>query len=328
MSADIEKILHECEIDYNVTDRRIFFSCPFHPSSKADSLSILLDTNVGQPIWKCWTNSCEKQYGKTLNGLIKGLSIVYNKRFNNIKIDLDKTKQTFNHIVNKPYEEKLLLPISEIEGKLQPSTYFQSRFSPSILRKYNIGTCTDKYKPMYNRSVVPVFNDVYTHMVGCVGRSELNKCKYCDRYHLGKCPNTSLEFYLSSKWINSSNFDGRYYLYNWWFAYKPILESGSVIIVEGPPDVWRFAEANINNVVALFGTSLKAEQLLKLNSIPISTIYLALNSDEAGRTGTEKIAEELSRYYNIKQLDCPKKDWAEFSHEELKEYAKSTINFR
>lgn len=328
MSADIEKILSICEIDYNITDRRIFFSCPFHPSSKSDSLSILLDTNVGQPIWKCWTNGCEQKYGKTLNGLIKGLSKIYKKNLDTINIDIDQTKTTFNSIIAKPYQEKLLLRVEELEGKLVPSTYFMNRFSPEILAKYNVGSCTDKYKPMYNRSVVPVFNDTYTHMVGCIGRSELDICQYCDRYHLNKCPKTSLEFYLSSKWINSSHFDARYYLYNWWFAYKSILEKSSVILVEGPPDVWRFAEANIYNVLGLFGTALKSEQLLKLNSIPISTIYLGLNSDTAGTQGTIKLKEELSRYYNIKELICPKKDWAQLTKEELTEYAKSTFNFR
>ena len=66
----IDEVLKHFQINYIHRDDRIEGTCIAHPSRKVNSLSIY--RNIDYPIWKCWTEHCEENYGKGLVGFVKG----------------------------------------------------------------------------------------------------------------------------------------------------------------------------------------------------------------------------------------------------------------
>ena len=99
------------------------------------------------------------------------------------------------------------------------------------------------------------------------------------------------------------------------------LNAKSIVIVEGPGDVWRLKEAGIDNAVALFGCSLSDQQQILLESSKVMNIYLLLDEDKAGKNGIQMIKESLDRMFNIKVLShlLDKKDVGEMSIQQIKE---------
>lgn len=287
----------------------------------------------------------KRPLGSNIFGLIRGIlsaqldrhveyseAIAWCKKFLNItddskapqpKVDLElKQFVTSTRILNKDRKQNDFSVTKEmIRGSLEiPSQYYIARgYGKEILDKYDIGYCSNKYKPMYDRAVVPIYDDDYRFMVGCAGRSIYEKCDLCELYHHlnHSCP-TSEDAWKYKKWRFSSGFYAGSYLYNYWFARESIQETGIAILVEGPGDVWRIEEAGIKNSVAIFGISLSAEQQLILDSSGAMNIVVLMDNDERGKPAREKIAEKLSRAYNCTFIDLPKKDIGDTPIEDVK----------
>lgn len=94
------------------------------------------------------------------------------------------------------------------------------------------------------------------------------------------------------KYLNTPETDlyqKRSLLYGLHFARQPIIEAGSVVVVEGYIDTIAADQAGIANVVATAGTSLTVEHLETLNRIA-DTITLTFDGDAAGLEATTRVA--------------------------------------
>lgn len=336
----IDEILDFFQIEYKSTDKYYSFSCPIHCSDRHDSCSIY--KNSGK--WGCWTAACHQDYGNDILSFVKGLLQSEGKRRNIeevanlclsiLKADISNFREIedynlkvqSNRLVNNIIKQRKLL-----EGKILrktirerlyiPADYYINRgYTKEILDKYDVGLCNSFGKEMFGRIVVPVYNDDYSFMVGCLGRSKYSQCKECGRFHSEKrkCPNNITEQIWSSKWKNSKGFAAEHYLYNYWFAKKYIEESKNVVIVEGQGDVWRLEEAGIHCSVGVFGDKITDGQKLILEQSGAQNIIIASDNDSAGEQFREKVKKQCGRLFNIIDVRTNAKDFGEMTIEETK----------
>lgn len=171
-------------------------------------------------------------------------------------------------------------------------------FTPEILDKFDVGDCLTPETAMYQRAVVPVYdeNNIY---VGCLGRTLVDS------------PN---------KWKNEKNFHKENYLYGLNFASQAILESGIVNIVEGQSCIWRLHEADFINSVGIFGAELSNNQLLLLEKSGAMTLIILTDNDEAGNKAANKIINKCGRRFNYIRPELPKKDISELTVDLTKEF--------
>lgn len=92
----------------------------------------------------------------------------------------------------------------------------------------------------------------------------------------------------------------RKYLYNKGFSRATTLVGnyGSkkyVFVVEGYMDRLKFVQFGVDNVVAILGWKMSAQQIQKLKDKGITTIISALDNDECGKKGTKF----LKQYFNV-----------------------------
>lgn len=94
-------------------------------------------------------------------------------------------------------------------------------------------------------------------------------------------------------------------------------EAEEVILVEGIFDVWAYHRIGIDNVVAIFGSSLGESQykeLLKLNVL----VTCSFDSDDAGKKCTAKVLEQMKNKCDVKVIELPEgKDPDDCTEEEL-----------
>jgi len=326
----LESILQSFGINYTKHSNRLTFPCPLHNSSKNDSISLYTTPSqkgyVGN--WVCFTNNCHEEWGRSILGLIRGLlssskvitwkevikwcQQYIDKPLEEYNIDVDKYKfvQTVNTI-NKFATYKFEMDREFFRDKVDiPAQYFVNRgFSSYLLDKYDVGLCTDKDKSFYNRVLVPIYDPNHKKIVSVLARSIHNKCNLCGNYHDGNCKD-------NPKWLNAG-FVGNL-LYNYWFSKNYIRNSGTCIMVEGCGDVWKLEEAGIYNSVALCSNKLTYNQQMILEKSGATRIILALDSDEKGREGAEKIIEKLQRSYKIINIVPEEKDIGDMSIDEIK----------
>ena len=200
--------------------------------------------------------------------------------------------------------------LSKIET---PSSYYVGRgFSKEVLEEYDVGYCDNPEKPMYERAVVPIYDNDYQYIVGYTGRSVFEKCEKCGNYHnpIRKC-------HHFPKWYHNKGFQKQKWLYNYWKAKDEILKTGVVILVESPGNVWRLWEAGIYNMVCIFGTSLNGDQKKILDESGALSLVCLMDNDEAGKTAAKKIEEQCSRLYRLFFPTFAGDDIAELNTDEI-----------
>jgi DNA primase len=201
-----------------------------------------------------------------------------------------------------------------------PANYYLQRgYSKNILDKYDIGLCNNPNKEMFDRIVVPVYDQQHSRMVGCSGRSIHEKCQKCSYYHNPNTDCVGNEYgWKYSKWKHNKDFKSKDQLYNLWFSKEYILKTGIAVIVESPGNVWRLEEAGIKNSVAIFGTSLSDRQKMLLDCSGAMSLLVLLDSDEAGQLGTKQIYDKCHRTYNVKTLSILTNDIADMDVDTVK----------
>ena len=175
-----------------------------------------------------------------------------------------------------------------------PSPYYLDRgYSPEVLNRYDVGTCDSPGKPLHNRAVVPVFDTEAKTIIGFTGRSLFEGCPECKNHHpAGEC-------FHAPKWKHTSGFQKENCLYNMWYAKQNIMETGVIVLVESPGNVWRLEEAGIHNSVAIFGAHISDAQKHLVDSSGALSIVCLLDNDEAGRKGAQKISELFATMYRL-----------------------------
>jgi DNA primase len=172
---------------------------------------------------------------------------------------------------------------------------------------------------MFNRIVVPIYDNDYKYMVGCTGRSIFEKCSKCSAYHSdnNECP-TKDKSWMYPKWKHSLDFKSQNYLYNFWFAKEHILKTSTAILVESPGNVWRLEENEIHNSVAIFGSSLSDRQKILLDSSGAMNLVILTDNDDAGHKAAQQIKTKCQNTYRIFIPKISKPDVGEMTKEEIK----------
>jgi 5S rRNA maturation endonuclease (ribonuclease M5) len=327
LSERIIDILDHFNIEYTEQDEWIYCPCPVHDGDKKDGFSIRQsDIFPNQIVWSCWTHHCEKEYINSVLGLLRGIlsrergeevgfpqAVSFGFKFLNfspddIKVDeSQKDKSNFIRCANSIFKQKkeankVATRAMVVAGLCRPVEYYLNKgFNQSTLDFFDVGICKDPSKPMYNRIVVPVYDDSHAYMTGCIGRS------------LEEKP-------LTHKWVNSKGLNTGDFLYNYWNAKEFIEETSSVVVVEGQGDVWRLHEAGIRNSVGMFGCYLSDYQRIILERSGALNLIILTDSDEAGRDASARIKTQCERLFNIYTPDItPHKDVGDMSVSEIQQ---------
>jgi len=308
----IEELLEILEIEHIITNKMIYGCCPIHGGDNASALNLYHTGHSYRGNWACRTHHCEKVFKSTIIGFVRG--VLSHKKYdwqkegdkvigfgeavrfleNFTKQDYDSLSVDYEEIEKRRFIDKLKqlrisgrpeiknrITRSDVRKRLEiPCQYYIERgYDPEVLDRYDVGLCSDKSKPMYGRSVVPIYDDDYKFVVGCTGRAT-TKDHNC-------------------KWKHSFGFDADSYLYNYWNAKDFILKTRTVILVEGPGDVWKLEENDIHNSVAMFGTYLSASQKSIIDNSGAMSVVVLTDGDEAGRIGAESIYRQCSKIYRV-----------------------------
>lgn len=346
----IEDLLEHFNLEYKINNKFITMSCPIHGGDNSSALNLYHTGDYYRGNWKCRTHHCEEVFKSSIIGFIRG--ILSNKNHNwskdgdpgcsfnealNYAVDFlnlslkdikinnkDKDKNIFVNNV-KIFTHKNNTTTNQIsrnnirQNLKVPSDYFLKRnFSIDILDKYDVGDCYNHNKEMFNRAVVPVYDIDHKYMVGCTGRSIFEKCQHCSGYHSGNCPNKE-DLWKYSKWRHNFGFKTQQHLYNYWYAKKHIINTGTVILVESPGNVWKLEENNIHNSLALFGANLTDRQKTILDMSGAMNIITIMDSDEAGQKAAKLIYDKCYKTYNVKNILLSKNDIADMNSKEIDE---------
>jgi 5S rRNA maturation endonuclease (ribonuclease M5) len=354
LCEDIDNLLDSLGVsDYKIFDRMIAMRCPIHGGDNSSALNLYYKGDSYRGNWKCRTHQCEEVFKGSVIGFVRGCLSKQNgwtgpgdpmvsfedavdyalnftkKNLKDIKINKKEIEKTnFINVVNniqsdnKQTNNEPKISRNTITKSLDiPSLYFLDRgFNKDILIKYDIGECNISNKEMYGRAVVPVYDESYSYMVGCSGRSIYKICDACKSYHSSKenCPDEDYRWQYS-KWKHNKGFKTQDHLYNLWFAKDYIQKSKSIILVESPGNVWRLEESGIHNSVALFGSVLQEKQKLLIDLSGAMTIYVLMDNDEAGKKATEKIFNKCYKTYNIVNIEIDHNDVADMKIHEVQD---------
>jgi 5S rRNA maturation endonuclease (ribonuclease M5) len=358
---NIEEFFECLDLEYKDSGKMITMSCPIHGGDNIGALNLYTQGDSYRGNWKCRTHNCENVFKSSIIGFTRGvlsnkkygwskdgdktcsfketvefISGFLNKNLSDIKIStIARNKSSFTNAIKHInttavlQQKKATYPSRAIVRKLLeiPAKYFIDRgFDEKILDHYDIGLCNAPGKEMYNRIVVPIYDNEYRHMIGCSGRSIFEKCEKCKSFHNPEhnCPNAQ-ESWKYSKWKHSANFKSQNSLYNYWFAKQKIMESATAIIVESPGNVWKLEENNIHNSVAIFGASLSDRQKVLLDSSGAMNLILLTDNDEAGRKAAEQIKIKCQNTYKVYIPKFTANDIGEMTSEQIDNEIKSVL---
>lgn len=355
---NIESLLDGFNIEYKLNSKMITMCCPIHGGDNPSAINIYPEGERYRGNWKCRTHSCEQEFKASIIGFVRGIishqkygwnepgdqmcsfqeALDYilaflDKDLKSIKIsNIDRDKKSFTNVVNyvRSVQEAHSSKITRsqiIKSIHIPSTYYLERgYSAEILNKYDVGLCSNHSKPMFNRVVVPIYDNDYKYMIGCTGRSIFEKCSECNSYHNpnNKCPSQE-DRWMFPKWKHSADFKSQNSLYNFWFAKDHILKSHTAIIVESPGNVWRLEENGIHNSVAMFGSSLSDKQKILLDSSGAMSLVVLTDNDDAGQKAADQIKSKCQNTYRIFVPKISKQDVGEMTKEEIDTQIKQYI---
>ena len=355
---NIESLLQTFDIEYKFNQKMISMCCPIHGGDNPSAVNLYPEGESYRGNWKCRTHNCEKIFKGSVIGFIRGIissqkygwtksgddtcsfkeavefaTKFINKDLSSIKISRsDREKKQFttvvNYLNNEATTEKSQITRQQIIKTLDiPAQYYLDRgYSKEILTKYDVGLCDNPSKEMYNRIVVPIYDNEYRYMVGCTGRSIYEKCSQCKSHHniAHSCPDSDIRW-KNCKWKHNADFKSQNHLYNFWFAKEHILKTGIAIIVESPGNVWRLEENGIHNSVAMFGSSLSDRQKILLDSSGAMSLVILTDNDEAGKKAAQQINDKCKNTYRIFIPSISKSDVGEMTSEEINNEIKTYL---
>jgi DNA primase len=334
---NITDLLDHFGIEYQDFGNRIMFKCPIH-GGDSDTNSSIMKRGIGN--WRCFSEQCHENFGSSNGaGIIHFIqamlqqhedekttfyqAIVWAAKFVGEEVtdealeSADESKTEFIQLckyINRKRENytPVFTPRNIVRTFLKiPAEYYIKRgYSEGVLDKFDVGYCFNTGKSFFDRIITPFYDDRGEYMIGCSGRSKYERCTTCNLYHdvSLRCPMTKEEKLKTVKWKHSSNFQAGSYLYNYWNARSHIMRDHTVIIVEGPGDVWRLEEAGIHVGVAILGAALSSDQKLILEESGAINLIIATDSDDTGKKAAKSITESCRNLFNIKSIEIPE-EW-------------------
>lgn len=326
-----------------------FGTCPIHNGNNATAFNLYKDGDTSPGYWCCWTKHCERKYKATPIGFVRGMLSKENPQIsfketidwicdfvgqsiNNIKIDENQAEQrgfvsTARKLSKETSNNTKGVPRLDVRSRLEiPARFFLERqFSPEVLDRFDVGYCADLSKPMGGRVVVPVYDDSRLQMVACSGRTIYSKCLKCGYFHNGTpCPfKDAYRNIKFCKWRHSGQINS--YLYNYWNARPYIKKTQTVVVVEGPSDVWRLVEFGVENVVALTGNTLSDRQQIIIEMSGAANVVDLLDNDPAGQEGSKQLEEKLGLYTRIVKPVYSSKDAGDLTKNQFEQEILPTI---
>jgi DNA primase len=203
-------------------------------------------------------------------------------------------KYESTEIIEKPkFTGQIELP-KEIDWQYrdQMVNYLVSRgFSESIVEKYQLAPCGHRGKYKF-KIIIPVFSN--KELVSFTTRSYVPNVENAK----GHFPGINIKEYL----YNVDNFHG-----------------ATLVIVEGPSDVWAIGE-KINNVVGTFGIMFTEKQILKIINLKPSKVFIVYDSEPQALQQAEKLASKLQGFVTTQIIELPEgKDPGDLTDEEIME---------
>lgn len=327
--------------------------CPIHCGDNAGALNLYFDGDSVPGYWRCQTRHCERTFRKTIIGFVRGVlsnrehgwigpnskkTVGFSQtidwccnflgtKFKDLRVDTQELeKRRYIHhidsVVRSINKANAGVPREQAIRKLSiPGEYFIKRkWSPEVLRQYDVGTPRDPSSPFRERTVVPIYDDTGSFLIGATARSIHEKCQKCRFWHNPSvsCPTGPYANLHFCKWRNTENFHRETCLYNYWYAKGHIKRTQTAVLVEGPGDLWRLVEAEIPMGLAMLGVDLSDQQQVILEMSGAMNVVLLLNNDTAGRDGITNLREQLGRSFRIHTPTLPSNDLGDLSPAEVR----------
>lgn len=352
--ARMDELLHALELSLPKSNKMYFGCCPIHGGNNRNALNLYFEGDSVPGYWRCNSRHCEKAFKQTIIGFVRGVlshqkygwTGPTSKRsasfaeavdwcckfletpFQSIEVDHDELeKRRFAagvNVIGRGTNQQMKAGPTRmsVRNRLSiPAPYFVNRgWLPTTLNKYDVGIPKNPRPEMVDRVVVPIYDNSYRSVIGATGRSIFERCPKCDLFHGERptCPSPA-EAFAYCKWRNSSGFSREGCLYNYWFSKNLIRKSGVAAIVEGPGDIWRLHEANINIGVGLLGTSLSDQQQILLEMSGALDLIILTNNDKAGQLSSDNLKQRLGRSFRLHFPRLDNKDLGEMPPESVRE---------
>jgi len=293
--ADIYDIVSEY-VALKKRGRNFFGLCPFH-DEKTPSFSI----NMDKQIYKCF--GCGKG-GGTINFImdlerldfVDALKFLGNKY--NINVEIEHNSKSSNDLFNQLYRmNELANEYYKTKMNEQVKAILNKRnINENSTEIFNIGLSTNKYDELLKILREHKFS---TEALKKSGLFLDNEKGYMDRFrdrimfpiynHFNKIIGFAGRIYndnnKTAKYMNSPEtpiYNKSKILYGMNLNKNEIINSKSVIIVEGYLDLIQLYQAGFKNVLAVSGTAFTQQHANAISKL-CKTIYLAYDADKAGR---------------------------------------------
>tara|TARA_B100001142_G_scaffold329544_1_gene393261 strand:- start:1519 stop:3288 length:1770 start_codon:yes stop_codon:yes gene_type:complete len=294
-SSDIYDIVSEY-VALKKRGRNFFGLCPFH-DEKTPSFSI----NIDKQIYKCF--GCDKG-GGTINFImdLERLDFVDALKFlgdkYNINIEIEHNSKSSNDLFNQLYHMNELANDyykKQINSKVKDILAARN-INQNSIETFNIGLSTTKYDNLLSLIRKHKFSSEALKKSGLFFDNEKG---YGDRFreriifpihnHFNKIVGFAGRIYTdnnkTAKYMNSPEtpiYNKSKILYGLNLNKNAIIDSRSVIVVEGYLDLIQLYQAGITNVVAASGTAFTEGHATAISKL-CKTIYLAYDADKAGK---------------------------------------------
>lgn len=300
-------------------DRKAYYgTCKCHDSDNSTSFTIYKDFGI----WRCFTNACHEKFGKSAIGLIMGLlskqkkqkvefreAVNWLEKFIDEKVDLTPPNQdeyltvAINNFHKPKIENSFKITKEQFINTLGPPTYYIKRgYGEQTLKTFLVGQCNNPAKLMYNRVMIPQFNEE-GFVIGAIGRSVFEKCEICKNFH---DPQSFCR--ICPKVLNTDNFPSESTLYNLHQAKPLINQTGLAIVTESNGNVWRLHEAGFDMGVSCFGAKFTSFQKMALDTTGAQTLIVVPDNDEAGQILVKHVEEKCRFSHNIVVIKPSYKD--------------------
>jgi len=300
-------------------------ACPVHGGDNQRAMFWAIRSNH----WQCKTRGCHRDPitgpSTSIFGLVRGaMTRTTEKRWNfqqavnfvaqvlgleqyhvdaSTAQDIEIAKIVKQHRKKQVAMQGCGIPLATMVSHLKPDqVYYPNRgISPEIIARYHISFCNTENKPMYKRAFFPILDVTGRYIMGWSGRSIYDKCPHCKMHHhpeRSTCPDSRYSG-IYTKWKHSKDFHGELCLYNIWYAKHFISKTGTVILCEGPGDVWAYEAAGIRNSVAVLGLNISRQQRLMLQNAGALTVVCTFDNDDAGREAMIRLEKQLTHYFRV-----------------------------
>ena len=297
----LAKVLHY----YNYPSDEEKIVCPFHED-------VFPSMQVNYSTGSCFCYGCQKSFDTLsfvkqlehidddLVACIKLAKIMTSKQVSKIKAKQVNVKRSDNKQMLIEAED-YYYNLKTVNWQQEHSNELKYMLARGFKRK-TLNMCKAKYT--YNSSyplIFPMFdNDVFKGWV---------------------CRTTLKSIEKRRKYLYNEGFSRATTLCGTYTKGKP------VVICEGYMDMLKFKQFGLQNVVAILGWKITAEQIAKLKAYRITTVISALDADECGRKGTAY----LKNFFKVVQFSYPKgtKDAGEMTQKQFEiAYSKTKAKFR